>query len=95
MLQKYRKCQKIESFKNDWVKLRPKNCLLRLFENFLFTLFTSNDDSNFCQKCSCDSKSYFYQETNKRQSWKFIEVKFWPKPNMQNGAHPKAFILEH
>ena len=43
-------------FEEDWAELRPKNCWLRLSENFLFHLYTSSNDWNFWKKCSFASK---------------------------------------
>ena len=80
-----------------WIRLVLK-CSKMLWpglsENFLFALYTSNDDSNVWKKCSFGSKkNLFFQNTTHWQSWKLSIVKFWPKPNMKNSAYTNQFEI--
>ena len=61
---------------------------------FYFTLYTFNDDSNFCKNCSLGSKMSLLSKNytiNKVES--FWKSNFWPKPNMQNSAYTKTIKL--
>ena len=59
---------------------------------FSFTLYTSNDDSDFWKKYQFWLKNV--QKTTNRESSKFSKVKFWPKPRIQNSANTKPLNLE-
>ena len=48
--------EKVNS-EEDSAELRPKICLVRESENFLFAIYTCSDDSNFCKKRSFDLKN--------------------------------------
>ena len=48
----------------------------------------------FLEKEPHAPKSYFYQKTANKQNGKLSKVKFWPKPDMQNGAYTKSLNLE-
>ena len=66
--------------------------MTRIVWKFSFTLYTSNDDSNFWKKYQFWLKNV--QKTTNRESSKFSKVKFWPKPRIQNSANTKPLNLE-
>ena len=61
----------------------------RLSKNVLFPLCTSNDNSDFWQKCSLSSKKLVLSKTSNMQSWKLAKIKFCSKPKMQNSGYTK------
>ena len=65
-----------------------------LSQNFLFALYSSNDDSNFRKKCSFGSKNESYQKATNKQGWKLSKGKFLSKLNIQNSAYIKPLNLE-
>ena len=72
-----------------------ENISIGLSENFSFSLYSSTDASTLW-------KGYQFwliqkkkkKKKNNQQSWKFSEVKFWTKLEIQNSANGKPFNLK-
>ena len=75
-------------FRRKLISEKWKNIMTRIVWKLSFTLYTSNDDSNFWKKYQfwLENVSSFKKTTN-RGSSKFSKVKFWPKPRKQKGAN--------
>ena len=69
--------------------------MTRIVWKFSFTLYTSNNESNFWKKYQFWLKIVILvKKTTNRESSKFSKVKFWPKPRIQNSANTKPLNLE-
>ena len=82
-------------FRRKLISEKCKNPMTRIVWKLSFTLYTSNDDSNFWKKYQfwLENVSSFKKTTN-RGSSKFSKVKFWPKPRIQNSANTDSLNLE-
>ena len=82
-------------FRRKLISEKWKNIMTRIVWKLSFTLYTSNDDSNFWKKYQfwLENVSSFKKTTN-RGSSKFSKVKFWPKPRIKNSANTKPSNLE-